>query len=336
MGASSNLRVLIVKTSALGDVVQGIDAFKSLKPMRAPIHWGWVVAEPYLPLVEGTEGIDEILTIPRKWSFKSWLAFRKQHRKPKWDIIIDLQGLLKSYIVSLAIKHDEVVSWGPKQSRDRLVPYLATRVYDESFVSSREKYRKLIQYALQNNLVEVEVDHEKPKLSEDVKHIICSPGSVWPTKRLDHKAWGLLIKEMRKSFPNTKISMIAGKDRERDWVNEGLAIWEDEGIELAGSMNLKELKAWFQNSDLYVGMDSGPSHIASSIGLPTFIFYGPSLPAAYDQFGEGPHAPRGVCHLNEDFEQRCSKLRICESCSAITSIDISKAWSQFIESHKLL
>lgn len=324
------MRVLIVRTSALGDVVQGIDAFLSLKAMKTPVHWGWVVSEPFLPLVEGVEGIDEILTIPRKWSFAKWWKFRKDHLDQSWDLIIDLQGLLKSYLVTLALRHGEMVTWGPKHCRDRLVPYLATRVYDESWISSRDSYRKLIQFALGKNLIEIEHEYIKPQNPASVEHLVCSPCSVWPTKRLDHEAWMKLLKAIRSSFPEVRITMIAGNDDERQWVQDGIEQWYDQDISLAPAMNLTELKEFFKTCQIYIGMDSGPSHMASSLGLPTLIFYGPSLPETYDQFGKGPHAPRGVCHLNEVFEQRCDKLRVCEQCSAIESIDVEKAWCDFL------
>lgn len=327
----NKMRVLIVRTSALGDVVQGIDAFSSLKAMKTPIHWGWVVSEPFLPLVEGVEGIDEILVVPRKWSFSSWWKFRKQHLGQSWDLIIDLQGLLKSYLVTLALKHGEMVTWGPKHCRDRLVPYLATRVYDESWVSSRDSYRKLIQFALGKNLIEIEHEHKKPNFPDAVNHIVCSPCSVWPTKRIGFDAWGKLLKAMRADYPEAKISMIAGNENERNWVLQGIDQWQDEDTSLVPAMNLTELKEFFKSCQIYIGMDSGPSHMASSLGLPTLIFYGPSLPETYDQFGVGPHAPRGDCHLNEVFEQRCDKLRVCEKCSAIESIDIEQAWDEFIK-----
>lgn len=325
------MRVLIVRTSALGDVVQGIDAFLSLKAMKTPIHWGWVVSEPFLPLVEGIDGIDEVLVIPRKWSLSAWWKFKKQHAGQSWDLIIDLQGLLKSYLVTLALKHGEMVTWGPKHCRDRLVPYLATRVYDESWVSSRDSYRKLIQFALGKNLVEIEHEHIKPSGPSFVEHMVCSPCSIWPTKRLNHAAWKKLLSAIRSTHPEAKLSMIAGSDEERQWIKEGIDQWGDPLVNLAPSMNLTELKDFFKSSQIYIGMDSGPSHMASSQGLPTLIFYGPSLPETYDQFGAGPHAPRGDCHLKESFEQRCGKLRVCQTCSAIESIDEAKAWHLFWE-----
>jgi len=334
MAKRSNLRVLIVRTSALGDVVQAIDAFRSLAATKETIHWGWAIAEPFLPLIEGVEGIAEVLVIPRKWSWAKWWAFKRKYRDQHWDLIIDLQGLLKSYLVTLALKHGAMVTWGPQQSRDRLVPYLATRVYEEGFISSRERSKRLIEYALGENRIKEVCKPLKSKFSKEIKHIVCSPGSVWPTKRLTHQAWKTFLQALRQDLPEARISMIAGSDKEKDWVEQGLALWQDEQLCLAEDRNLAQLKCFFETAQLYIGMDSGPSHLASSMGVPTLIFYGPSLPEAYDRFGAGPHAPRGVCHLNMTFEQRCSKLRVCETCSAITSIDLAYVWDNFFKDLK--
>jgi ADP-heptose:LPS heptosyltransferase len=159
--------------------------------------------------------------------------------------------------------------------------------------------------------------------------IICAVGAGWPTKQLSMDAWEPLLAAVRKDCPSRELCFLTGTDSEKEELEEAWPRLEKMDICLLPNLNLKDLKEFLRPGDLFIGMDSGPTHLASSRGCLTLTFFGASLPEAYDRGGAGAHAPRGVCHLRETFERRCDRLRDCQRCSAIDSIDVVTAWRNF-------
>jgi heptosyltransferase I len=334
---SPTIHVLLVRLTALGDVVQAADAFREIRSAFPQVIWHWAVADIYVPLLEGEEGLASILPVPRRWSIKSWWAFKKAHSQRHFDLIIDTQTLLKSWLVGAALSKHRVVTWGPRQSRDWLAPRLAHAVVNEAPVHSRSATLSLIKEALKIigitcPTLALEAKPKSPWTQPKLRpnpRIICSVGAGWPTKQLSLEAWSNLLACIRKDYPKQPLLFLIGTEAEAQFLNEAKPHWACYHTEIIPKMSLRELKLWLSAGDLFIGMDSGPSHLAASCGLVTLTWYGPSLPEAYDRYGVGPQAPRGTCHLQETFIRRCDRLRKCASCSALQSIDIEKAWHDF-------
>lgn len=325
-------RVLIIRLTALGDVVQAHEALRSVLPLLPNCHWTWAVAGPYTALIEGEVGVDELIDVPKRWTLTSWLDFRKQQQGVSFDLIIDAQCLLKSWLVRAVFSAPETISWGSNQSRDWLAPKLYGHRLNDAPVSSRDAFLALVAKGL--SLIDVSIGQpliSKKTLSPLGKdfRVVCAIGAGWPTKQLSMANWVRLLDAIREDCPDQELFFLTGTDAER---KELEGIWpecEKRGARLLPNMNLKELKGFLGPNDLFIGMDSGPTHLASSRGSHTLTFFGASLPEAYDPSGAGAHAPRGICHLGEVFERRCDQLRHCQRCSAIDSIDVVAAWRTY-------
>ena len=325
-------RILIIRLTALGDVVQAHEALRSILPTLPSCHWTWAVAAPYTSLIEGEVGVDELISVPRRWSLKSWLAFRRAQRGVTFDLIIDAQCLLKSWLVRAAFSAPKSISWGSGQSRDWLAPKLYGHQLNVAPVSSRDAFLALVSKGLELIAFPSEQTLSFRKktlpLGQNFR-VVCAIGAGWPTKQLSMEAWVRLLSVIREDCPNSEVLFLTGADAEREELRQVWPQCEELGARLLPNMNLKELKAFLRPNDLFIGMDSGPTHLASARGCLTLTFFGASLPEAYDPAGAGHHAPRGICHLGETFERRCDRLRECQRCSAIDSIDVVSAWRNF-------
>lgn len=336
MDPSTPPRILIVRLSALGDIVQAQEALELIHPHLPPIHWTWAVSEPYTCLIEGKLGVDSIIPVPRKWSWSRWKTFKKEQGHHRFDLVIDAQCLLKSFLVRLAIKKCPSLTWGPQQSRDWLSPRLAQHRLDRAPTSARQATIELLLRGLE--ILKLPLPQDLPRnfsqriLRSDFR-IVCSIGAGWPTKQISPEAWEKLLQAIRRDCPDREIVFIPGVGREKEELENMWPKLEAFSVVQNPSLGLAELKSWFREGDLFIGMDSGPTHLAAAQGLITFSFFGPSMPEAYDRHGAGPQAPRGACHLKESFEKRCDQLRHCQSCSALTSIDVQASWQAFWERH---
>lgn len=320
--------ILIVKLSALGDIVQALDALQALDIPQGQFHTTWALAEGFEPLLEGEKGVDKIISVPRRWSLGKWLKFKKQMKGQHFNRVIDLQGLLKSWLVSLAVSHDKMITFGPESSRDWLVPRIASQTLDGPFDSSRQAYRELILSGLK---ISSGVKAPAPLKGNSIERICLAPGAGWPTKQLDKNQWTEIFTLINRDFPRASIDMLWGSDKEREWIELRKPLWKKFAFQLAPKMNLTELKEYLKQIDLYIGMDSGPTHLAAHLGVQTLTFFGPSMPTYYSHVDAPCFYARAECHLKEIFEDRCQYIRKCNTCTAITSINISDIWSYFIK-----
>ena len=104
---SSLHRVLLVRLSALGDIVHALPAFHLLREKLPHAHLAWLVEDRFATVLDGLEGLDERIVVPRRRASKApdlqskrraYQALVRQLRTRRFDVAFDLQGLFKSSI----------------------------------------------------------------------------------------------------------------------------------------------------------------------------------------------------------------------------------------------
>jgi len=107
MKTTKHKNILIIKPSALGDIVHALPVLPSLRQAFPQAKLTWLVRKEFAPLMECTKGLDEMLLFDRKglskWfcclrAFRCLCDFRKQLREGQFDLVLDLQGLFRSAI----------------------------------------------------------------------------------------------------------------------------------------------------------------------------------------------------------------------------------------------
>ena len=322
-------KILIVKLSALGDIIQALEGVQAVDLGDQSIHFTWAVAAGFEPLLENEARVDEIIAVPRRWSLANWMQFRRDMAQRSFDMVVDLQGLLKSWLVGLSVKKKEVVSFGVGHCRDWLVPRCADRTLNVTCATSRASYAQLVEFAIHQDGGGKPVRAPVVHAGRAVRKICMSPGAGWPTKRLDKNQWVELVQLVRNTHPGAVLELLWGTDAEREWLVAQAPLWAAARAEMLPKMDLRELKRYLCTVDLFVGMDSGPAHLAAHMGAAVMLFYGASQPAYYGpRQGELPSF-RATCHLGVTFADRCKWLRKCTTCSAIQGIGVREAWREF-------
>src|SRR5829696_808609 len=102
-------RIAIIKPSALGDVIHSLPVLGALRHKFPDAHIAWVVNRSYQPLLDGHRALNETLAFDRGAVKGGWqkaargsLALARELRKRRFDLVIDLQGLARSAIMTLA------------------------------------------------------------------------------------------------------------------------------------------------------------------------------------------------------------------------------------------
>jgi len=343
------MNILIVKLSALGDVVQTIPAFEALRSHYPAAHISWLVEEGAADLLEYYPGLDEICVCQRKSWLKNlrkpllWPAlaldiirFSRRLRSRYYDMIIDFQGLLKSAIwVGLArggrkIGFDCTREGSWRFLNERLPPYdpdrhaldryldvaryLGAEVGD---VLVRDPWTPAEEHQFSNRLDRLTGKGESPL-------VVCHPMSRWQTKLWPKAKFARLAAEMVERLQATVV--FTGSAEDRDEIAAVLNEAGGSGIHnWAGTTNLRELAYLCKRASVVISTDSGPMHLAAVLNTPVVALFGPTAP-----WRTGPY---GIRHRVLRMELDCSPCfqRTCGTVECMTAIEVDDVFRAVVE-----
>ncbi len=297
-------KVLIVKLSSLGDLFHALPAVAALKErLSAEIHW--CTQEEYADLVGCFEDVDHVVPFPRRDFFRRRKEFRTELRKVHYDYVIDMQGLMKSCLVTLMADGDRKI--GPSFSREG-----TGLLYPEKAVG-KQKGRHAVQRAMDVLRylklapldVEFRVRFPEVELKGGRPRVALVPASRWPTKTWSARAFADTARRMLRSGPMS--FFIVGGPSDADLCS-GIA--DDIGScaqSLAGKYSIPESGGVLGQMDLVITNDSGPMHIAAAVGTRVLAIFGPTDAAKTGPYGEGHKVLTADVGCRPCLSRRCSK-----------------------------
>lgn len=343
-------KILIVKTSALGDIIHAFAVASYLK-MRFPeasLHWA--VEKGCADLVKAHPLIDQVIEVDTKtWrkhplSFSTWKAvfhLRKQLKQANYDLVIDLQGNSKSALITGSAKAKEKVGFD-RRSVPELPNLLVTnrRFNVSSGISIQKRYLSLVQQyfgdvssfepiavslKLNTNETKMLSNWRASSIAHPFKVMVCF-GSKWPNKRLSSDTLIAFLKLMQAQL-KPQFCFIWGNSEEK-LIAEHLHSEFTESQSL-GNLSLALWQHTMMHMDLVIAMDSAALHLCALTETPTFSVFGPSLSSVYKPLGERHGFFQGSCPYNQRFDARCSILRSCETGSCMKDIDPKQLFDCF-------
>jgi heptosyltransferase-1 len=301
------VRVLIVKMSALGDIIHALPVLEYLHQVSPGIEIDWVVEEPFRDILAGNPLLSRLHTVRTMvWrksplspvTIRGIVALRKALREREFDLLFDIQGNLKSGLVCwlsgveqrIGFIRDELQESSNLLFTTRQVPL---RSQDRHIT---DQYLRLVSVPFGRDFKEMRLGSDIPTGPEDdagaetlmatlsdglVFFFHC--GTTWATKLWHHDGWVALARAVLDSYPESSILLSWGSEAEK---KEALAIAAavDGGVRVIERQTLKGLAALLKKVDIVVGGDTGPVHLAAAVGTPTVSFY-----RATDGKRSGPH-----------------------------------------------
>ena len=330
------MKVLIVKASALGDVVHALPVLSCLRRARRDITVHWLVEAPWAPLVENHPGVSRVhrlhtglwrraSSLPAAWKAFGHLVARL--RRERYDMALDLQGNCKSGLFTLlcgaplrygfdakAVREwpnllatNRRVSLGPQDHHitDRSLKISSTAFpqgLSQTICAKETEGDALLSVSDSASLAKVE-DFLRDAGWASRKRVLIHPGTTWPTKEWSMEQWRELARGLAED-PGTGVVATWGDEGEREAAERILAPLGSGG-RLWPRGTLAELLALFQRMHVVVAGDTGPLHMAAAAGTPTVSFY-----RATDGKRNGP---RGSRHIVLQSPLSCSPclLRQC-------------------------
>lgn len=285
-------RILIIKPSALGDIILALPALSALKRSFPGAKISWFVRPEFAPLITGHPYISDIILFDRKqlakwWcspdSFKSLWSLIKQLRAGKFDLVFDFQGLFRTGFFSwvtgckrrfgmAGAKELAHLFYTDKISQDASSVHLVD--YYLKMVASAGAKKGEAEFRLPEDVGAAEkIDKLLKSQGVNAKYAVIVPGAARPNKRWPIERFAELAGKISERFG---LSIVAtGSQGEREYIEAiGKRV-----INLAGKTAVRELIPLMKRASLVVSNDTGPGHIAAALGVPMVMIFGPTNPA---------------------------------------------------------
>ena len=325
-------KILIVKPSSLGDVVHSLPFLNVLKERfpKAEVHW--VIAKGLEELLTGHPMVNKIWVINKDmWKKLSHIrdsihelrVFLKALKKENYDIVVDLQGLLRSGIITRST--GALFRIGFQEAREGSRFFYTHKVKGGRDIHAVDRYLKIAAF-LGCNIKDVcfpfplsfnsALRTPHSELSED--YAVIAPGARWRTKRWPPEKFG----ELSSMLPLRTV--VVGSKGDADIASEVIALSAGKAVSLAGKTNLKELIEVIRGARFFVSNDSGPMHIAAALSIPVFAIFGPTDPLRTGPYGKGHTIIKEDVSCAPCFKKTCNDLRCIKSLSVKKVYEIIK------------
>ena len=281
------LKICIVKLSAMGDIIHAMVALQFIKKELPNSQIDWIVEDGFKGVLENNPHIKNILPVNLK-SIKSdkkqifnQIKLLNQYGKNNYDIVIDAQGLLKSAIVSKIIGGRVVGSFIAGFDKDSIREGIASWFYDKSVfikydANTIDRNAKVISEPLGVKVTSNDIVSKQPFLffsKTDIKleapYNLFVIGSTWESRNYPKEKFVEIADRLK-----IKTYIVWGSDDEHQ-----KAIWmekESEYLEILPRGSLNDLKSVIANCQLLIGNDTGPTHMAWGLNVPSITIFGPT------------------------------------------------------------
>lgn len=291
----SNLRILIVRMSALGDIIMTLPCLSALRTAYPSAHIAWLANKNNAPLLQGNPLLNQVISFDRKFfsSPINWQGLVKvthNLRNQNFDLAIDFQGLFKSALLTYATRASVRVGSGEN------------REWSSLFYTHRVDIRRTgyhgIDWQLQflKEIPGIQLPKEIPVqfsfpdfsfaqnsledklraigLNQSKSYIAIAPGARWNTKEWLPELFAELADRITIQS-GVQIVLIGGEED----IQKGLLLesaQKEKSFNLIGKTSLPELVLLLRQAKLLVTNDTGPMHLAYALGTPVVAIFGPT------------------------------------------------------------
>lgn len=337
------MRILIVKTSSLGDIVHALPVLDYLHKVAPGIEIDWVVEDRFREILEGHPQIAELHVVRTKtWRRRPFAAATRREvaalrnvlHAREYKLVFDIQGNLKSGLITRLSGCDQRLGFTSEEVQERYNLLFTTRQIpvrrQDKHVT--DKYLRLISVPFGKDFSAIELTTTIATSVEDDSDaeallatlgeglvFLFHYGTTWQTKFWSREGWATLGKALLESYPDSTILFSWGNDDERHVVTE-ISRAIGAGSRVMDRYSLKKLVAILKKMDLVVGGDTGPVHLAAAVGTPTVSFY-----RASDGSRSGPRGQRHVViqsplRCTRCFLTKCERDRECRESITATAV----------------
>jgi lipopolysaccharide heptosyltransferase I len=341
-------KILILKFSALGDIVHTLPVAATLRKSLPDSNISWMVEERFQDILQGNPDIDKVIPLRTKVWRKNWNAKSLREildtittlRQHKFDVVFDLQGLLKSGVIARLSGAPTRVGFHRKNCKEKFstlftnqkAPYMAdglhvVDMYLTLLQTSLSEFEETKIFPLQ---IPDEADKKIERFFDQLPDLAARPViAINPGAGFESKQWKLdrfaeladhIVKELECNIILTwgpgekfKAQQISALMQQKNWI--------------APPTSILESIALYKRMALLVSCDSGPLHISAALGIPTVSIFGPTNPVRNGAYGINHTTVYKVLSCSFCWKKTCP-LRTKECMHQVTVDEVFQAVKQ--------
>ena len=326
------MKILIVKLSAIGDVIHTLPALNALRRHFPQAEITWLVERAAADLVVGHPALDRVIVshrkqwiqalkhAPRRPTWRRIRRFVKDLRDTRYDLVLDFQALLKSGAMIALTRSGEKVGFGKG---------MAHMEHSYWFLNRRLPAVSMEHHALVRNLMMIEalgvdcrrIEYRLPIGQADLSAVEAllqhSPDgdgasrplvAINPMAKWESKLWRAdgfaAVADAVKARYGARV-VFTGSAADRPAVADIMARMQRPALNLCGATTLKQLAALYGRCRLLVSTDTGPMHLAAAMNTPLVALFGPTAPWRTGPYGSGHQIVRAPGDCGPCFKRIC-------------------------------
>lgn len=272
--------IAIIRLSALGDIINTTIVLQFIHQIYPDLKIDWICEEVFAPLLDTHPLINKVYTVNlKKLRKEKSFKFLKQtilnlRKLPKYDMIIDMHGLLKSAIVA-KLTNNKIYGYDKHNAKESLASLFYTKKSHIAYESNIIKRNiNLINDILALHVSDMMIRDKEPTLpiydkllSVQEKYIVLIIGASYKSKIYPKEK----IVEVCNAL-TCKAYIVWGNEQEKE--DATFIVKHSKNIQLLDKLSLKELCALISHASLVIGNDTGPTHLAWAYNIPSITLFG--------------------------------------------------------------
>ena len=278
-------KIAIIKLSAIGDIIHCMVVLQYIKKAFPNVKIDWIVESALSGILKDNPDINNILTVNLKeikknrWKLFNQIKLILGYSSNNYDLVIDAQGLLKSSIVAKLLK-SKVVGFDKDSIREKIATLFYDKkvsiAYDQNII---DRNIKIFSSSLNFIVSTEDILNKNPflfylnedniiydYLSKDKKNILFVIGASLDSKIFSKEKFIRIIEAIEGNC-----LILWGSEKEKDIANFIASL---SNAKILPKMDLNSLKALISKVDLVIGNDTGPTHMAWALNIPSITLFG--------------------------------------------------------------
>lgn len=320
-------KILIVLHGSIGDVTRALPLARLLRKGFPKAHLTWSIEPLSLPLIQGSDAIDEIIVFDRRQPWRTFLPFLARIRAGKFDLVLDLQRHLKSGLISRCSGAPNRLGFHRNDSKEW--NWLFNNLYIDAFgenISKLDHYLKFADYlGIDRFPIEWRISLSAAETAAVAAHLsdvkqsyaVLFVGARWESKQWFPHQMAECAELLRMHYQLDTVLLGGQEDR---GLAQQAAAQIDGVLNLVGRTSLREAIGIIEKAKVAIGPDTGLMHIAAAVRTPIVSLWGATDPKRTGPHGFGDLVIQGRAHCVPCRRRQCPIGRICMQSITIEEI----------------
>jgi lipopolysaccharide heptosyltransferase I len=321
--------ILIIKPSSIGDIIHALPFLYSIRARYPKAKISWLINSGFEEMIINNPYLNDVILFERKrWGgFGGIISklgelnrFIKGIKSRRFDTVIDLQGLLRSGVITYFSGAEYRIGFA--NARELSLIFYNYKIFpsinemyavDRYLLIAKELGADITQKDFTINIPVKEKEYVDSLIGKDKKRLLIAinPSARWETKMWFLKRYAELIDTIADRLKAQTILIGSREDEVR--VNELSSMTKSKSLNLSGKTSLLQLAALLKKVALLVTNDSGPMHIAAAVGTPVVALFGPTRPKRTGPYGNGHVVMQKDISCIGCLKKRCDDLKCMEA-----------------------